>query len=77
MNNEAGSGLRLALQRAADGFQTLAHAAQAVAFGSVSAASVVGDFQGTEVILALQTNAALPRLRVPHNVGDGLAQRQS
>ena len=58
MNDEAGSGLGLPLQRAADGLQALAHAAQAVAFGSVGAAAVVGDLQRAQLVVALQPDAA-------------------
>ena len=49
MNDEAGSGFGLPLQRAANGLQAFAHAAQTVALGSVSAAAVVGDFQGAKL----------------------------
>ena len=76
MNNQAGSGFGLALQRSADGFEAFAHTAQSVAFGGINAAAVVGDFQPTEIVVPLQTNAALSRLRMAHNVGHRLAQRQ-
>ena len=76
MNNQAGSGLRLALQRSTQSFQSLAHATQAVAFGSVGAAAVVGNFQRAEILLASQLDAALPRLRMAHHIGNGLAQGQ-
>ena len=73
MNNEAGSGRGLALQRAADGLQALAHAAQPVAFGSVSAASVVGDFQRAKLLVATEPDTAALRLGVPDDVGYGFS----
>ena len=73
MNDEAGSGLGLPLQRSADGFQALAHAAQAVAFGGVRTAAIVGNFQRAEIVLALQSDAAASSLRVPHDVRHRLA----
>ncbi len=76
MNNEAGSGFRPALQRTADGFQAFAHAAQAVAFRSVGAAAVVGDFERAQLFVAGQADGTLLRLRVAHHVGHGFAQRQ-
>ena len=77
MNDEAGSGRGLPLQRTADGLQALTHASQAVAFGTVGTAAVVADFQRTEIVFSLQPHAALLRLRMTHNVGDGLTQRKS
>ena len=77
MNDEAGSSLRLALQRSAQGFQALAHAAQTVAFGSVGAAPVVGNFQCADIVLTPQLHGASPRLRMAHDIGNGLAQGQS
>src|SRR5271165_5718326 len=76
MNDESGSGLGLALERAADGLQPLAHAAQTVALGSVGAATVVGDLQHALCLVATEADAAPLRLGVAHDVGYGFPQRQ-
>ena len=77
MDDEAGAGLGLPLQRTAQRFQALSHAAQAVTFGSIGAAAVVGDLKRAKIILLAQANTTLLRLSVAHDVGYGLAQRQS
>ena len=76
MDNQAGSSGGLALERAAEGFEPFAHAAQAVAFGAVGAASVVGDFQRAERFVAFEADHAASGLGVAHDIGDGLAQGQ-
>src|SRR5271166_5658298 len=76
MNNEAGSGFAPPLERAADGLQALAHAAQAVAFGSISATAVVGDFQGADFLVAAEAHAATLCLGMANDVGHRFAQRE-
>src|SRR5271165_4886513 len=76
MNNKAGSGFGAPLERAADSLQALAHAAQAVAFGSVSAAAVVGNLQGTKLLVAAEPHAATLRLCMADDVGHSFAKCQ-
>src|SRR5271165_3505169 len=76
MNNEAGSGFAPPLERAADGLQPLAHAAQAIALGSVGSAAVIGDFQSADFLVPAEADATALRLGMAHNVGHGLAERQ-
>ena len=63
-------------ERAAEGFQALAHAAQSVAFRTVGAASVVGDFERAQRLIALQGDVATAGFSVTNDVGDSLAQGQ-
>src|ERR1035438_775934 len=76
MNHQAGARGGLALQRAADRLQPLAHAAQAVALRTIGAASVIGDLQGAKLFVASQADAAGLRLSVAHHVGHSFTKRQ-
>src|SRR5580693_2681157 len=76
MNDEAGSGFGLPLQRAANRFQALAHTAQPIALRAVDTTSVVGDLQRADVLVALQPYSALLRLRMTNDVRHCLAQGQ-
>src|SRR5664280_3285813 len=75
MNHQAGSGGGLALQRAADRLQPLAHATQTVALRTVGAASVVGNLQGAQLFVTSEADTAGLRLGVAHHVGHGFTQR--
>src|SRR5271167_5084152 len=77
MNDEAGPGCGLTLQRAADGLQALAHAAQPVAFRTVGAAAVVGDFQRAQLLVATEPHTATLSLGVPDDVSHSFAKRKS
>ena len=49
--------------------------AQTIAFGSIGAVAVIGNFQRAAIIFSLQSDAASLRLRVPNDVGHRLPQR--
>ena len=69
MNDEASTGFGPALEGAAYGFQALAHAAQAVTFRSMGAATVIGNFQCAGLLVPRKADTAALRLCVPDNVG--------
>src|SRR5208337_5262487 len=77
MNDQAGSGFGLALERAADGLQPFAHTTQAITLGSVGAAAVVGDLQGAQFLVATEPDTTTLRLRMTNHVRHRLAKRQS
>src|SRR5664279_1104709 len=76
MNHQARAGGCMALERAADRLQPLAHAAQTVALRTLSAASVVGNLQGAQLFVTSEADAACLRLGVAHHVGHRFTKRQ-
>ena len=77
MNNEAGTGGGLPLERAADGLQPFAHAAQAVALRHRQRRIRCRRSPGCKHRSSRpQANAAALRLGVAHDVGHRLTNRQ-
>ena len=70
-DGEFGAGLRAAVERAAEYFDALAHAAQSVAFVLRAAAAVVFDLEPARTVALFQTQRASASMGVAHYVGDG------
>src|SRR5277367_3490412 len=75
-NGERGAGAGVALQRAAEHLDALAHTAQSVALVLQAAAAVIFNLEAAGAVLLLETQSAGVGASVTNYVGDGLAHRQ-